>query len=531
MNNSGTWIIHGMSAAFMSYSGLMNTQTKRSGAEGLKVICTLILLWAAACVKPSPQPPNIILFLVDDMGWQDTSVPFHSELTDLNRSYHTPNMEILATAGMKFTQAYACAVCSPSRISLMTGWNAARHGVTNWTLRKDRSPDPVHPRIQPPDWNMNGLSPDPEIERTVFAATLPGLLREAGYRTIHAGKAHFGAQGTPGENPLNLGFDENIAGHAAGGPGSYGGRHDFSAAWRGGDRIWDVPGLEAYHGREISLTEALTLEANQAIDRAVTDGKPFYLYMSHYAVHAPFEEDPRFFQEFLERGLSEFDATFASMLKAMDKSLGDIMANLERHGIADHTILVFMSDNGSPKQTARNLPLRGHKLLPYEGGTRVPLIVKWPGEARAGSVTENYVMIEDIFPTLLEMAGIKGEAHTSGSEIDGVSFVPLLRNTKGYPADRAIFWHFPHTYDQFPYSSVRKGDWKLIHFHTEGRLELYNLREDIGEERDLSAARPEKLRELVEILAGYLKEVEARMPIDKETGLAVEYPAVEQVGK
>jgi len=498
----------------------------RSGRMGPILICTLALLWSSACMRSHQQPPNIILFLVDDMGWQDTSVPFHDEVTDLNRGYHTPNMENLAAAGMKFTQAYACAVCSPSRISLMTGWNAARHRVTNWTLRKNRSPDPMHPRIQPPDWNMNGLSPDPNIERTLSSATLPGLLREAGYRTIHVGKAHFGAKGTPGEDPLNLGFDENIAGHAAGGPGSHRGRHDFSAAWRGGDRIWDVPGLEAYHGREIGLTEALTLEANQAIDRAVAEGRPFYLYMSHYAVHAPFEEDPRFFQEFRNRGLSEFDATFASMLKAMDKSLGDIMANLERHGITDHTILVFMSDNGSPKQAARNLPLRGHKLLPYEGGTRVPLIVKWPGVTAAGSVMENYVMIEDIFPTLLEMAGLKVEALRGAAGIDGVSFAPLLRNTNGYPEDRAIFWHFPHTYDQFPYSSVRKGDWKLIHFHTDGRLELYNLSDDIGEERDLSAVRPEKLQEMVEILAGYLREVAAQMPVDKKTGQAVRYPAV-----
>ncbi|MCP4640125.1 MAG: sulfatase-like hydrolase/transferase, partial [bacterium] len=164
--------------------------------------------------------PNIVFFFIDDMGWQDTSEPFHTEITELNRRYHTPNMERMADEGMKFTQAYACAVCSPSRVSLMTGLNAARHGVTNWTLRKNKSPDPKHETLDMPQWNVNGLSPVAGVERTVHARTFPMMLQEAGYRTIHVGKAHWGAAGTPGEDPKNLGFDVNIAGHAAGGPGS-----------------------------------------------------------------------------------------------------------------------------------------------------------------------------------------------------------------------------------------------------------------------------------------------------------------------
>ena len=162
--------------------------------------------------------PNIVLFLVDDMGWQDTSVPFHSEITPFNRRYRTPNMERLAADGMKFTQAYACSVCSPTRVSLMTGLNAARHRVTNWTLRKNAGNDRKHSALEFPLWNVNGLSPRPGLERTVHAVALPAALKEAGYRTIHAGKAHFGAVGTPGEDPGNIGFDVNIAGHAAGGP-------------------------------------------------------------------------------------------------------------------------------------------------------------------------------------------------------------------------------------------------------------------------------------------------------------------------
>ncbi len=163
-----------------------------------------------------------------------------------------------------------------------------------------------------------------DIPLTVQAITMPQLLKEAGYRTIHAGKAHWGAIGTPGENPLNLGFDVNIAGHAAGGPGSYQGKNNYSAAWRNADRIWDVPGLEKYHGTDTYLTEALTLEASAEIERAVADKKPFYLYMSHYAIHAPWEKDDRFYKKYDNEDLSEFEAVYASMIEGMDKSLGVI---------------------------------------------------------------------------------------------------------------------------------------------------------------------------------------------------------------
>ena len=470
------------------------------------------------------QPPNIVFFFIDDMGWQDTSEPFHDEVTALNRRYRTPHMERLADAGVKFTQAYACAVCSPSRVSLMTGLNSARHQVTNWTLRKNKSPDSRHPKVQPPAWNMNGLCAESGVEQTVHAVTLPMLLKQAGYRTIHAGKAHFGARGTPGDNPLNLGFDVNIAGHAAGGPGSYHGQKNFSAAWRKGDRIWDVPGLEKYHGQDINLTEALTREANRAVDQAVEDGKPFYLYMSHYAIHAPWENDNRFHQAYVDAGLDKFDTTYASMIEGMDKSLGDIMANLKRHGIQDNTIVIFMSDNGQPSQADRNLPLRGHKLTPYEGGVRVPMIVKWPGVTRPNTIRRDYVIIEDIFPTFLEMAGVTAYEQIGGT-IDGVSFVPLLKAHGDHTQDRAIFWHFPHTYDQPPYSSVRQGDWKLIYQHVDRRLELYNLKQDIGEANNLASARPGKLKALVDVLTRHLKSTGAPMPIDKASGKPVPYPA------
>src|SRR5512139_1111617 len=174
--------------------------------------------------------------------------------------------------------------------------------------------------------NVLAICTNAGIERTMQVTPLPALLHAAGYRTIHVGKAHFGAQDTPGEDPLNLGFEVNIAGHAAGGPGSYWGEKQFSAAWRTKppDHIWDVPGLEAYHGKPIYLTEALTQEAVKAMQKAVADHRPFYLYMSHYAIHAPWEKDERFYQKYIDQGLTPFEATFASMIEGMDKSLGDL---------------------------------------------------------------------------------------------------------------------------------------------------------------------------------------------------------------
>lgn len=505
-----------------------NSMFVKSSSALFTIIISILSLgtaWSAApnASDTSAAPPNILFFLVDDMGWQDTSVPFHTEVTDLNRRFRTPHMEVLAREGMKFTQAYAYAVCSPSRISLMTGMNAARHQVTNWTLRKSQSPDPEHPIIAPPAWNLNGLSTESGTPATVVSQTLPGLLTQAGYHTIHVGKAHFGAAGTPGEDPLNLGFDVNIAGHAAGGPGSYHADKNFSAAWRGGDTIWDVPGLEAYHGKKMNLTEVLTLEASEAMATAVAQEKPFYLYMSHYAVHAPWEADRRFYQKYLGQGLDTLLAKHASMVESMDHSLGTLMKKLDELGVADNTIVVFMSDNGSPKQMTLNRPLRGHKLTPYEGGIRVPMIVKWPGVTPPATVCDDYVMIDDVFPTFLEMAGVPSEQYDP-SVVDGVSWAPLAKGEAMDSKKRSLFWHFPHTYDQYPYSIVRQGDWKLIYLHTDERLELYNLKDDLGEVSNLSKSHPEKVKELAGVLTSYLKETGAGMPTNKKTQQAVTYP-------
>jgi len=490
---------------------------------------------ASGQLSAAEPRPNIVVFLVDDMGWQDTSVPFHSVVTPWNQRYRTPSMERLAAAGMKFTQAYACSVCSPTRVSLITGLNAARHRVTNWTLRKDTGTDARHPTLDFPAWNVNGVSPVPGIPRTVHAVALPALLRQAGYRSIHVGKAHFGAIGTLGADPRNLGFDVNIAGHAAGGPGSYLGTQNFSAAWRKGERIWDVPGLEQYHGKDIFLTEALTIEANKAVDQAVAEGKPFFLYMAHYAVHVPYAADQRFYPKYREAGLDPIEAMYAALVEGMDKSLGDILANVERHGLADNTIVLFMSDNGGLSAHGRggqphthNKPLSSGKGSAHDGGIRVPMIVKWPGVTKPGSRCSQYVIIEDFFPTILEMAGV-ADYRQVGGVIDGVSFVPLLKQAQGYPQDRPLFWHYPNCWGPTgpgigPSSTIRQGDWKLIYYHASRSYELFNLATDLGEQNNLAEKEPAIRGRLAAELGKFLASVGAQMPRQRADGQPVPLP-------
>jgi arylsulfatase A-like enzyme len=484
--------------------------------------------------KARPTRPNIVLFLVDDLGWQDVSEPFYIRRTPFNDRYKTPNVQRLARQGVKFTQAYACSVCSPTRISLMTGMNAARHRVTNWTLRKNQSPDARQDALILPEWNVNGMSPMSGVERTVYATPLPALLRGAGYATIHVGKAHLGAVGTPAANPLNVGFDVNIAGHAAGGPGSYLGVHDFSAVWRKGDPVWDIPGLEEFHGQDIFLTEALTRRALQALEKPVSERRPFFLYMSHYAVHTPIEEDRRFVKPYLDAGLDPIEARYAALVEGVDRSLGDIMGFLERKGVAGDTIVLFMSDNGGLSAEGRggtpnthNKPLSSGKGSAREGGIREPMIVRWPGVARPDSTVATPVIIEDFFPTLLEMAGVRNPKTVQ--TVDGMSFVPLLEGRADPAPGRALFWHFPNFWGPSgpgigASSTVRKGDWKLIYYHADRRFELFNLAEDIGEETNLATKEPGKLRELARLLTKHLKSVDAQMPVDKKTGRAVEWP-------
>jgi arylsulfatase A-like enzyme len=207
----------------------------------------------------------------------------------------------------------------------------------------------------------------------------------------------------------------------------------------------------------------------------------------------------------------------------MDKSLGDLMNALDRLGIADNTIILFMSDNGSPSQCPPNLPLRGHKLTPYEGGIREPMIVKWPGVTQPGGVCREPVIIEDYFPTILELAGADWQGKTVQT-VDGISFTPLLKGAGKTQAERPFVWHFPHNYGQTPFSAVRQGPFKLIYHHADRRLELFNIDEDIGETRDLAQAQPARVKELAALLTKRLRAMDAQMPVDKRTSKTIELP-------
>lgn len=499
----------------------------------LILLSLLLGFLPSSCSEIPSSRPNIILFLVDDMGWQDTSVPFWEKETPINRNFHTPNMERLVNQGMKFTSAYSCPVCSPTRVSLMTGMNASRHKVTNWTLRKNASNDGRNDKLDAPQWNVNGMSPENGTERTVYAKALPEVLKENGYFTIHAGKAHFGAQDTPASDPERIGFDVNIAGNMIGGPGSYLGLQNFSAAWRDADRIWDVPGLEKYHGKDIFLTEAITMEAKKAVQVALDLDQPFFLYMAHYAVHVPFAEDKRFMQKYQNAGYDHTEAMYAAMVEGMDKSLGDLMDFVEEKGLKENTIILFMSDNGGLTNHGRggtpeshNLPLRYGKGSLWEGGIREPMIVFQPGVTDPGTVCEEPVIIEDFFPTILELAGVK--TYNIPQQIDGISFTGIIKGQKP-EQEKTMVWHFPNfwsrNYDGYgPGSAIRKGVWKLIYTHTDEALYLYNIKEDIGEQHNLIDENRDMAVILAKELSDYLKENKALMPKRKSDGESVPWP-------
>lgn len=509
----------------------------------MKIIpsCTLLLTTAlTAGAAEREQRPNIVFFLVDDMGWQDTSLPFWKDTTDLNRKYRTPNMERLAALGTKFTDAYACPVSSPSRISLITGTNVARHQVSNWTLHKDQATDAPSDSLTFGRWNYNGMSPVPGIGNAFYATPLAQVFKDNGYTTLFVGKAHFGALGTPAEDPLTLGFDRNIAGHAAGAMGSYLGEENYGNHPAGSyTPPWGVPMLEKYHGTDTFLTEALTREAAKLIDSSATAGKPFFLYMSHYAVHAPYKADKRFVQRYRDRDLSETEAEYAAIVEGMDKSLGALMDLVAEKGIADNTIFVFMSDNGGYSVGVRpgdaNAPLRGGKGACYEGGIREPMIVYWPGVTEGGTVNATPVIIEDFYPTLLAMAGIRG--YETVQPIDGLDFTPALRRKGGAQTlwpDRPLYFHYPNNWGErtgdvgLPSSAVRMGDWKLVHFYEDEHNELYNLKEDISERHDLLQEASPKYKKieakLAKKLSDHLRQNGANMPVRKSTGQRAAYP-------
>ena len=449
----------------------------------------LLSVSAVANAQSASRPPNIILFLVDDMGWEDTSLPFWIQKTHYNEVYETPNMERLAKGGMMFTQAYASSISSPTRCSLITGTNAARHRVTNWTLFKDKTTDRESDVLTLPDWNYNGVAQVSGTNNTFVGTSFVQILKNNGHTK----------DGKP--------YAPNA-----------------------------IPGLEKYWGSDTFATEALTQEAIKALDKAKKYNQPFYLYMSHYAIHIPIDKDKRFYQKYIDKGLTAKEAAYAALIEGMDKSLGDLMDWLEKNGEADNTIVIFMSDNGGLSSEpgwrdgeihTQNYPLNSGKGSAYEGGVREPMIVRWPGVVKPGSKCDKYLIIEDFYPTILEMAGIRG--YKTVQPIDGVSFMPLLKGTGDPSVGRSLFWNCPNIWGNDgpgigPTCSVRNGDWKLIYYYETGRKELFNIPEDIGEHNDVARQHPDIVKRLSGELGTYLRKVDGQRPSFKATGKPVPWP-------
>lgn len=499
------------------------------------------------------KQPNIIFFLVDDMGWVDSSVQYGDTLYPNNLRFNTPNMQRLSERSVVMGSAYAQAVSTPTRTSIMTGMNSAHTHITNWTSPyPDTYSDATGggfsmvdgsasgtgmiegDALSRPDWNINGFSPVPGIGHTQYGTPMVQLLKDAGYYTIHVGKAHWAAAGTPGVNPYNNGFCVNIGGTMAGMPRNYQGRNNYGNT----KELWNefaVQNMVEYYGTETHLSEALTREALKTLDYPVRHRKPFYLYMAHYATHTPIQADERFVQKYRDAGMDEGQARYASMVESVDKSLGDILDYLDEKGIADNTAIIFMTDNGGNSENKQkggivhthNKPLREGKGSCYEGGIRVPMMVCWPGKVRPGRC-DVPVICEDLFPTILEMGGVKD--YETVQELDGQSLVELITKGRGIDPERPLVFHYPHKWKAYDLedidflSAVRMGDWKLVYRIKTGALELYNLKEDIGEEHDLAAAEPEITRRLADTLSARLRKWDAPMPVVSATGMTAPLP-------
>ena len=424
------------------------------------------------------RPPNVVLILVDDLGWTDLGC-FGSDL------YETPNIDRLASEGMRFNAAYAaCTVCSPTRAALLTGKAPARLHLTDWIHGHDRPDAP----LLPPAWTE--FLPSNE-------ATLAEVLKPAGYTSTSIGKWHLGDE--PEHWPDAQGFDANVAGFGKGQPPSYFAPYQIPTLIDGPDGEY--------------LTDRLGLEAARFI--AANAERPFFLYAPHYAVHTPLQAkagDIERYRSKLTPGLRHDNPVYAAMVESMDAAVGRTLEAIDRAGVRDETLVIVTSDNGGLelRGITENAPLRDGKGSAFEGGVRVPLIVRWPGVVPPGSTCIEPVISHDLFPTILEAAGI---AMNDGA-LDGRSIVPLLRDPDAVLGREALYWHYPHYHPggATPHGAIRAGDWRLVQFFEGDRVELYNLADDPGESRDLAPSMPAKAAELRERLEVWRAAVGAQMP-------------------
>ena len=509
----------------------------------LSLSCLIVLF--GGFIASANDRPNVMVFLVDDMGVMDTSVPF---LTDaqgnpksypLNQYYRTPNMQRLAKQGIRFNQFYAMSVCSPTRISIMTGQNAARHRATNWINPEQDNAG----KNGAPNWDWAGLGKND--------ITLPGLLSQNGYHTIHVGKGHFGPKEYEGAEPLNLGFNVNIAGASFGAPGSYYAEEGYGHSTK--RKRHAVPHLEKYHGSKTFLTEALTIEAKRVVSEVVESEKPFYLYFAHYAVHAPFHSDPRFAELYADSGKPKNAQAFATLIQGMDRSLGQMIDHFEQLGVAENTLILFLGDNGSDAplghqhEVACAAPLRGKKGAHYEGGMRVPFIAAWAKSDSQnvmqkqlsipqGTIQTQVASVQDIFPTVLDLTGTQApDDHT----VDGKKLQKLLSGDADRSRKQQFFMHYPHGPHRSSYFTTwRDGDWKIIyhwlpsieskggHSQSDGqRYQLYNLAEDPFESNDLASSNPPELSRMMKGLAKAFDRHKSLPPVDdQQKDLRLEMP-------
>ncbi len=461
--------------------------------------------WLPACSGPG-RKPNFVFILVDDLGWKDLGC-FGSSF------YETPQIDRLASEAMRFTEAYAAApVCSPTRASIMTGKYPGRMQTTDYFGAPQ--PDNV-----PDNWRRNKrLLPAPYRNRLPLEEiTLAEALREAEYATFFAGKWHLGGEGF---YPEDQGFDINKGGWSSGGP--YGGNKYFSP--------YENPRLENGPPGE-HLPARLAAETCRFMESQ--KDRPFFAFLSFYSVHTPLMARPDLEEKYLAKAeslpevtpvwgqegerrvrLVQNHAVYAGMVDAVDQAVGMVHSKIAELGLESGTVMIFMSDNGglstSEGHPTSNLPLRAGKGWLYEGGIREPMFIKAPGLTRPGSLSSESVMSTDFYPTILELAGLplRPEQH-----VDGISLVPLLEG-KSTLGRTALFWHYPHYGNQggSPSGAVRAGDFKLIEFYEDGRKELYNIREDVEERRDLAPAESRKREELGEMLHFWRRDIGALMP-------------------
>ena len=430
---------------------------------------------AAAAEETKQQPPNILFILVDDLGWRDLGCYGHE-------IHETPNIDGLASQGMRFTEGYAaCPICGPSRAAIMTGKFPSRTGFTdNFINRKKR------------------IRQFMKLEEVALAEAF----KAGGYQTGFIGKWHLSAD-DDSRLPTDQGFDVNVAGSSWGHP------------LKGYFSPYHMPGLENGPKGEY-LTDRLTSEAIRVMDDFSTKEKPWLMYLSSYTVHGPHHAKAEKVRKYEEKyrqlkGRRPKATQYAGMVESLDENVGRILQWLDENGLRKDTIIVFTSDNGGLHTATSNRPLRGYKGELYEGGIRVPFIIQWPGVTKPGSVCDKPVHGADVYTTLLEMSGLpqRPEQHR-----DSVTLTPLLKGETDFVRGPMV-WHYPVSLPRHhsePGSAIRVGDWKFIQYYEDGRQELYNLKNDIGETKNLAERMPEKAAEMKARLDAMLKEHGAKIP-------------------